>query len=720
MSARGSDKRSEVQASSNYINSSYDNTSLGIMNLYNRSLLLAGLVLRLVRGSSANTVTCSLSLPASAGDTCSSFAAEWGLTEAAFTSLNPSAVCPNLVAGTSYCVVGTVVTTTATTTTHATTTTTTHPASPTSTLPTVVDCTLSTAASDGDTCQSFALEWGVTATKFESLNPGVTCPGALVAGQSYCVVGTVVTVSVQPSKTTTTTTSPSTVVWATGAPSPTQSGLAASCTNYYLVASGDSCSTIEARFNITAAEFAAWNPAVGTTCSNLLPNYYVCAGVASSGTTTTQTTSTTTLAYPKQTGIAPNCDNYHLVVPDNHCSTIELQYNITAAEFTAWNPAVGADCSNLFPGYDVCVGVRPFSTDGKCGAASSVNATCLGSTFGDCCSSAGLCGSTPAFCGGRLGCQGNFGACTPVSTDGTCGAKSSVNAMCLYSKFGDCCSAAGTCGTTSAFCNTFEGCQPDFGTCETPVSTDGKCGAASSTDATCLGSKFGDCCSSSGTCGSTPAFCGGRLGCQGKYGACTPVSTDGKCGAASSVNAMCLYSAFGDCCSSAGTCGTTSAFCNTFEGCQPDFGTCETPVSTDVPFSDVEKITTTLHAYGAALKGRNVEEAVALYTKDGVILAPHFTASVGTQALTESYTRIFSSVQLEITFDIEEIVVQSDEWAFARTTAAGTKTMLATQESEAHSNQELFIMKVEDGAWKIARYAFSSMKPMVQNGVRRS
>ncbi|CAK7214333.1 hypothetical protein SBRCBS47491_002105 [Sporothrix bragantina] len=166
-----------------------------------------------------------------------------GIDRGPFTALNPSAVCPNLVAGTGYCVIGTVVTTTATTTNHITTATTnTHPASPTSTQPTVVDCTLSTAASEGDTCQSFALEWGVSATKFE--NPGLTCPGALVAGQSYCVVGTVVTVSVQPSKTTTTTTSPSTtVVWATGAPSPTQSGLAASCTNYYFVASSDSCST---------------------------------------------------------------------------------------------------------------------------------------------------------------------------------------------------------------------------------------------------------------------------------------------------------------------------------------------------------------------------------------------------------------------------------------------------------------------------------------------
>lgn len=136
--------------------------------------------------------------------------------------------------------------------------------------------------------------------------------------------------------------------------------------------------------------------------------------------------------------------------------------------------------------------------------------------------------------------------------------------------------------------------------------------------------------------------------------------------------------------------------------------------------TEIEAITKVLHAYGAALKSRNVEEAVALYTLDGVIMPPHFTAATGTSALRESYTRIFGTIQLIIEFDIAEVVVMSSEWAFARTTAEGTKTMLATQETEPHANQELFIMKKEDGSWKIARYAFSTMKPLVQNGVRRS
>ncbi|KAK0385402.1 hypothetical protein NLU13_7878 [Sarocladium strictum] len=141
-----------------------------------------------------------------------------------------------------------------------------------------------------------------------------------------------------------------------------------------------------------------------------------------------------------------------------------------------------------------------------------------------------------------------------------------------------------------------------------------------------------------------------------------------------------------------------------------------------------DAITGVLHSYAAVLASckdessvsKSVEKMLELYTTDGVILPPHFRPSVGQDALRESYTRIFQTITLEIEFSIDEIVVMSPEWAFARTTAAGTKTMLATGASEPHENQELFIFHLEDGRWRIARYAFSSMKPLVQGGVRRS
>ncbi|KAH6698281.1 hypothetical protein BKA61DRAFT_497263 [Leptodontidium sp. MPI-SDFR-AT-0119] len=160
----------------------------------------------------------------------------------------------------------------------------------------------------------------------------------------------------------------------------------------------------------------------------------------------------------------------------------------------------------------------------------------------------------------------------PISTDGRCG-KNVNDKTCKGSSFGPCCSAKGNCGNGPFFCGVSNECQPKFGKC-TPLSTDGKCGAASSTDAMCQGHANGNCCSVKGNCGSTPAFCAVANLCQPAYGTCATVSTDGKCGSASSVGAICLGSTFGNCCSVKGNCGSSDAFCKTSNLCQPTFGNC--------------------------------------------------------------------------------------------------------------------------------------------------
>jgi len=110
---------------------------------------------------------------------------------------------------------------------------------------------------------------------------------------------------------------------------------------------------------------------------------------------------------------------------------------------------------------------------------------------------------------------------TKVTTDATCGGANGFT--CQGSTFGNCCSSAGWCGSTSAYCGT--GCQSAFGTCGTSsspttskpatptstptgtpkVSTDGTC--AGTSGQTCKGSTFGNCCSQYGWCGSSKFPC---------------------------------------------------------------------------------------------------------------------------------------------------------------------------------------------------------------------
>ncbi|OCK77775.1 carbohydrate-binding module family 18 protein, partial [Lepidopterella palustris CBS 459.81] len=172
------------------------------------------------------------------------------------------------------------------------------------------------------------------------------------------------------------------------------------------------------------------------------------------------------------------------------------------------------------------------STNGQCGG--TTGQTCAGSSFGNCCSSYGWCGSSSVYCDVAQGCQGGFGDCTtpssvstaaqPTSTviispDGTCGGTNGYS--CLGSVHGDCCSAYGYCGSTSLYCDS--GCQGAFGICTSsspaglPISLDGSCGGTSGQ--TCAGSTFGNCCSAYGYCGSTSVYC--DTGCQSAFGVCT-------------------------------------------------------------------------------------------------------------------------------------------------------------------------------------------------------
>jgi hypothetical protein len=89
-----------------------------------------------------------------------------------------------------------------------------------------------------------------------------------------------------------------------------------------------------------------------------------------------------------------------------------------------------------------------------------------------------------------------------TSADGRCGAAFS-SAICTGTEYGDCCSQKGFCGSSPAHCQ--EGCQTGFGTCEKAgngqsTSTSGNCGLSGGFSLTCIGSQWGDCCSSGGFC----------------------------------------------------------------------------------------------------------------------------------------------------------------------------------------------------------------------------
>jgi LysM repeat protein len=178
-------------------------------------------------------------------------------------------------------------------------------------------------------------------------------------GDSYCIEENF---GVPPTSTSTATTPTSTGNGIT-TPTPTQDGMVANCNKFYLVRSGDTCSSVASSNGITLDQFYAWNPAVGTTCASLFLNYEYCVGIIGSTSTITTTTITTTAGNgiatptPTQDGMAANCNSFYQAKSGDTCSAIASSRGISLDQFYAWNPAVGSTCASLFLGYYYCIGV---------------------------------------------------------------------------------------------------------------------------------------------------------------------------------------------------------------------------------------------------------------------------------------------------------------------------------------------------------------------------
>lgn len=116
-----------------------------------------------------------------------------------------------------------------------------------------------------------------------------------------------------------------------------------------------------------------------------------------------------------------------------------------------------------------------------------------------------------------------------------------------------------------------------------------------------------------------------------------------------------------------------------------------------------------LFAYRDALNASDVNKVLPLYTNDGVFMPSQAPSAIGRDQVKASYEFVFKTIQLNIEFFIDEIVVDGDV-AFARTTSKGTTLIHATGQTVPEENRELFVLQKSNGEWKIARYMFNKMK----------
>ncbi|PNY28156.1 LysM domain-containing protein [Tolypocladium capitatum] len=168
-----------------------------------------------------------------------------------------------------------------------------------------------------------------------------------------------------------------------GTPAP---GATKDCTGWVQQSYGLTCATIEKFYGMSTAQFEAWVSylssdsahcvtQLGSGC-NLIQGLYYCIQVnyvsisflstspptatptKSSAITTTSAGNGITTPTPTQSGITNDCTTFYKVQSGDTCHGIVDKYGtFILADFSKWNPAVGADCGTLWTGYYVCVGV---------------------------------------------------------------------------------------------------------------------------------------------------------------------------------------------------------------------------------------------------------------------------------------------------------------------------------------------------------------------------
>ena len=137
-----------------------------------------------------------------------------------------------------------------------------------------------------------------------------------------------------------------------------------------------------------------------------------------------------------------------------------------------------------------------------------------------------------------------------------------------------------------------------------------------------------------------------------------------------------------------------------------EIDTNETTGSTEKDEEDVRTLIAT--TYRDALAASDADAITDAFADDGVVMPPEGATYRGSDAVKGNYEGIFSSVGLNLQFDIDEIVIDGD-YGFVRSTSDGTATVLADNSSAPEVNRELWVVHKVDGQWKIAFYMYNKM-----------
>lgn len=126
--------------------------------------------------------------------------------------------------------------------------------------------------------------------------------------------------------------------------------------------------------------------------------------------------------------------------------------------------------------------------------------------------------------------------------------------------------------------------------------------------------------------------------------------------------------------------------------------------------TDTAPIRQTLQRYEQALNRSDTAAIVALYTPDGVQMAPDAPAAVGREGVRAAYDATFKAIALNLRFTVDDIQLVGKDAAVLRSHSTGTLKVQGADAAAVPANfKELFVLRQQaDGQWKFSHYSFSA------------
>jgi ketosteroid isomerase-like protein len=124
------------------------------------------------------------------------------------------------------------------------------------------------------------------------------------------------------------------------------------------------------------------------------------------------------------------------------------------------------------------------------------------------------------------------------------------------------------------------------------------------------------------------------------------------------------------------------------------------------------QIAEVLKGYALAINDAQTASIAAFYSEEGLFMPEGFKTLTKQDLYPEKSSNFLRKTDFKIEYTIEKIEVE-ENFAFVSVTAKTSKKQSATNDAVMKQTRDLFVLRKEEGSWKIYRYIFNNSTSLI-------